>query len=218
MKRIKRLLISISLIVGLILACFLSLNAYKEGKWETIASSLAVITAIIAAFLSVRVIWKQEDDYEPDIIAFFDLDSRSEIIQFIIKNVGGSNAYDIKLNWISPLADCNERLVELPYVPVLQKGDCIKLFVDISTSRFEKAKKEQKELIYEGEILFKYTRSSNRYFKRHFEISLEQFRMKLRPTTDEQNFHLKNANLNENIKEINSTLLKLVNEIENFKN
>ena len=182
-------------------------------EWKTIASCLAVITAIIATFFSIQIIWKQEDDYEPDIIAFFDLDSRSQIIQFVIKNIGGSNAYDIQLNWEDKLIDFNRNMIELPYVPVLTKNDCIRQLVGISTDRFEKAIKENIKLVYKGNIKFKYSKTSNRYTKKYFEISLEQFRNKLRPITDEQEFHLKNAHLNNNIKEINKTLKAIVDKM-----
>lgn len=213
MKKIKRIVINLFLITGLSLSIVLTIKAYCLREWNTIASCLAVITAIIATFFSVRIIWKQEDDYEPDIIAFFDLDSRSQIIQLVIRNIGGSNAYDIQLNWKDKLIDSNNILVELPYVPVLTKGDCIRLFVGISTDRFENAIRENIKLVYKGNIHFKYSKTSSRYTKKDFEISLEQFRNKLRPITDEQEFHLKNAHLNHNIKEINETLKSIVNKM-----
>src|SRR5688572_13509215 len=101
LKHLKRGLINSLLVAGLLLAFYLIIKASILGQPETIAASLAVIAAIIATWISQKVVWKQEDDLEPEIIVYFDLDSYSKATQLVMKNIGGSNAFDVKLNWIT---------------------------------------------------------------------------------------------------------------------
>lgn len=201
MKKLKRIVINIFLIIGLILSILLAIKAFCIGEWNTIAGTLAVITAIMGTFLSLKVVWKQEDEYEPEILVSFDVDSRSGIIQLVIKNIGGSNAYDIKLKWNKILKEAKGREVVLPYVPVLTKGDSIRLIIDSTINRFQKAETEEQQLIYDGIIKYKYSKKDKKYKRENFEISLEHFGNKIRPITDQQNFYLKNLKLNETLKE-----------------
>jgi len=201
------------LIIAMVLTFGIILKAYCISEWNTVAGSLAVITALITTFLSLKIIWRQEDEYEPDVIAYFDLDSRSKIIQLLIKNVGGSSAYDIKLKWIVPLLNYKADLVQVPYIPVLPKNEQVRLFVDESTKRFENAKEENIDLIFKGIISFKHSHNSKKYIENRFEISLEQYRLKLRPITDEQNFYISNLSMNENIKTI---AVQLSNFLDNL--
>ena len=151
-KSFKSGSINFLLLLTFIFSIYLVLQALRNNEWNTIASCLAVITAVLATYLSMRIVWKQEDDYEPDIIIFFDLESKTGIIQLVIKNIGGSNAYDLKLLWSKELYDGRGSLVDLPYVPVLSRNESNRLFVDDSQMRFQKAKKENLDMIYQGEF------------------------------------------------------------------
>jgi len=214
MKKIKRIVINLLLIAGLILSVLLTIKAFFISEWNTITGTLAVITAIIGTFLSLKIIWKQEDEYEPEILVSFDVDSRNGIIQLVIKNIGGSNAYDIKLKWNNTLKEAKGKEVTLPYVPVLTKGDSIRLIVDSTMARFQKAETEKEQLIYDGVIKYKYSKKDKKYRKENFEISLEHFKNKIRPITDQQDFYLKNSKLNETVTKINKTLNELIEKID----
>ncbi|PNW27226.1 hypothetical protein [Formosa algae] len=85
MKKTKRFFINLFLFAGLILSIILAFKAYFVKEWNTIAGTLAVITAITGTFLSLKTVWKQEDEYEPEILVTFDVDSRSGVIQLVIK-------------------------------------------------------------------------------------------------------------------------------------
>jgi len=189
---------------------FINNKAYCLKEWNAIAASLAVITAIIAAYLSLPSIWKQIDESEPNLLAYFDLDSRSNVIQFVIKNIGGGHAYDVKLIWEKALTDIDGNLIELPFVPIIPKNDCIRIFIDTSTKIFEQAKQDDRQLIFKGILQFKFNNNSKHYIKKAFEISLEEKRRKTRPITDEQNFYLKNS-------DISKQLTKIIEVIENKK-
>ncbi len=135
-KKIKRGIISFLILFTFLLSVILALIAYSKNEWNTIASCLAVITALLATYISLRIVWKQEDDLEPDIIVYFDLESKTGIIQFVIQNVGGSNAYDIKLDWKDELIDGRGNKIILPYVPVLIKNESIGYLGSICASDF----------------------------------------------------------------------------------
>lgn len=213
MKKTKRILINIFLAIGLILSISLTVKAFYINEWNTIAATLAVITAIIGTFLSLKIVWKQEDEFEPEILVLFDVDSRSGVIQLVIKNIGGSNAYDIKLKWNKTLKDAKDKEVVLPYVPVLTKGDSIKLIIDSTKDRLQKSETENLELVYGGIVEYKYSKKDKKYRNENFEISLEHFKNKIRPITDQQDFYLKNSGLHESLKEIDKTLKKLTDKI-----
>ena len=217
MKKLKRIIINVFLVVGLILSISLAIKAFCIGEWNTIVGTLAVITAIMGTFLSLKIIWKQEDEYEPEISVSFDIDSRSGVIQLVIKNIGGSNAYDIKLKWNKALKEAKGKEVVLPYVPVLTKKDSIRLIVDSTMDRFQKSETEKQQLIYEGTIEYKYSKKDKKYKKENFEISLEHFKNKVRPITDQQEFFLKNSQLNKTIKKIDKTLKNLIDKMDENK-
>jgi len=190
------------LISGLVFAVYLTVKAFSLNEWNTIAATLAVITAIISIFMSQQIVWKQEDEYEPEIVIQFDLDSRSNVVQFVMKNTGGSNAYDIKIRWLTSLTDFKTIEILLPYIPVLGKNESLRHFVGISTEIFQKAETEHKKLIFKGIITYKNKINNKKYVEKNFEISLEPFRRKVRPITDEQEYYLKNVNISKHIERI----------------
>lgn len=100
---IKRLVINIILLFGLTLAIFVLLKTLNKNELNTVAGSLAVITAIISSWSAQRIIWKQETELEPKLNVCLDIESRRDITQFVIENIGGSTAYDIKIIWTTPL-------------------------------------------------------------------------------------------------------------------
>ena len=208
-KKIKRGVISFLILFTFLLSVILALIAYSKNEWNTIASCLAVITALLATYISLRIVWKQEDDLEPDIIVYFDLESKTGIIQFVIQNVGGSNAYDLKLHWKNELIDGRGNKIALPYVPVLMKKESIRYLIDGSTNLFQKAKGKERNLYFNGIIKYKNSKKNKRYQCHHFEIGLPQFQYKIKPHTDEKNFFSKNSALSNDLKELNKTLQTL---------
>lgn len=194
------------LFIALIISFFLAIQAYLNEEWNVIASSLAVITAIIAAFSSMKIIWKQEDDLEPDIYVYFDLESRSGATQFVIKNRGGSTAHDLKLEWDETLLNNNKEEVSLPYIPTLSQGESIRFLIDSTQKRLKDGKEENLDLIYDGCVKYKTSKNSFSFHKREFEIGLSQFANKPRPLTDQQEFYVQNANLNKSILKLNEIL------------
>lgn len=210
MKYIGRGIILIFLTLSFVASFYLIWRALEAKQWETIAASLAVITAVIATYISLKILWKQEDDLEPDIILYFDLDTRSSCIQFLIKNIGGQNAYDVKIKWAKPLLNIKNEEVNFPSIPILLKGETYRSFVGISVKIFEKAKRDNLGLNFAGWIQYKDAKGKRRYITKEFDLSLEAYRKKLRPISDEQNFYMKNVFAAKDLNDIKETLKEFV--------
>lgn len=56
MKHIRRGVIQIFLTLSFIASFYLIAKALQANKWDTIAASLAVITAVIAAYISLKIV------------------------------------------------------------------------------------------------------------------------------------------------------------------
>ncbi|MEJ7826881.1 MAG: hypothetical protein WKF91_01750 [Segetibacter sp.] len=209
MKNIRRGIILTLLALSFLTSLYLVVRALQVNQWDTIVAPLAVITAVIAAYISLKIVWRQEDDIEPNIILYFDLDSKSGAIQLLIKNIGGGNAYDVKVIWEEPLLNYANEQVNFPSIPVLLKGETYRSFVGASVETFEKAKSDNSELNFTGFIEYKLTRGKKKHITKEFDLSLEAYRKKLRPISDEQEFYLKNLSIAKELSEIKETLKEL---------
>ncbi|PNW27225.1 hypothetical protein [Formosa algae] len=78
----------------------------------------------------------------------------------------------------------------------------------------QKAETEKQQLIYDGIIKYKCFKKDKRYKKEEFEISLDHFKNKVRPITDQQDFYLKNSKLNETVTKINKTMTEFIDKID----
>ena len=207
MRNSKKNIVNLVLTIGLCLSIVQIFKAISLGEMNTVASFSAIIIAIIIAFFSTRIIWNLVDDQEANVTAYLEPDSQNIGMQLVVKNIGNCSVYDIKLNWTDSLVDSNGNEIKLPIVPELHKGDCVKVTVGSFTERF---KKDGNDLIFKGKILFKVSKKNKEYTERQFEINLEQFRMKIKPAADVQEFQLKNSKPKKTIKEGNAALKVLI--------
>ncbi len=181
------------------------------------AASLAVITAVISTWSSQKIIWKQEDELEPDLIVGFDLDSRSGLIQLLIMNKGGGNAYDVSIEWIKPLIGFNNKIINFNLIHTFLKGETYRVIVAGSVKTFEEAKSLNQELIFTGKVKYKIGKRSKSHRTSYFEISLEPYRNKARPYSDEQEYYLRNAGLTKALGEIQESINNLTNVLKQKK-
>lgn len=220
--KIRRFLLNFLLIVGLGFSIYILIVTLRKSEWNTVAGSLAVITAIITAWITQRIIWKQEDDLEPSIGAYFDLKSRHGVIQFVIENNGGSSAYDIKIAWDRPLMDLHNQEVHFNNngkdieIPIIGKGQKYSLIVNGTLKMYEEAKNENKTLDFSGFIYYKKNKKDRRFLKNDFFITLEPYRKSLTFENEELNFFYEGAKMHNDLKEINKSLQKLI-ELYNEK-
>lgn len=61
----RRFFINLALIIGLGFSVYILIVTILKSEWNTVAGSLAVITAIVSSLVTQRIIWKQEEDFEP---------------------------------------------------------------------------------------------------------------------------------------------------------
>jgi hypothetical protein len=81
----------------------LLLFGYNKVEWNSIAASLAVVTAIISAWTMQTSFERQEEGRRPYPYPTLDAYSRTSLFQLRLANMGASTAYDIRLNWDKPL-------------------------------------------------------------------------------------------------------------------
>jgi hypothetical protein len=212
----RRLILNFSLLLGLGFSFYILIVTILKAEWNTVAGSLAVITAIIGSWITQRIIWKQEDDLEPSVCAYLDLKSRQGIIQFVIENNGGSSAYDVKIVWQKPLYDLKNDEVHFNKsgqdieIPIINKGQKYSLIVNGTREIYEAAEKEKKMLEYSGYINYKRAKKDKKFQKSEFFLSLEPYRKSLTFETEELNFFHEGAKMHNDLREINKSLQQLV--------
>ena len=206
----RRYLILTILFLGFGIAIFVLYNAYCRCEWNTIAASLAVITAIIGAYTSQRILWKQEDDSEPKLLIYFDFKQHRILFELVIENIGGSCAYDVKINWINPLRIFNGENADFGYIPTIYKNQRTGIIID-SLSDIKKSDGDtNSEYHYSGEILYKTKSSSKKYKKQHFELSLDSKRFRTAHDNIEQEFMASAIKIPERLNDLNSLIAELI--------
>ena len=100
---LKKYIVNTFLILALSLSLYLVMKTICVEEWHTSASTLAVITAIIASWSAQRVIWKQEEALEPNLNVYLDVNSLSDVSQLVVENSGGSSCFNVKIKWEKPL-------------------------------------------------------------------------------------------------------------------
>jgi hypothetical protein len=201
----RRLLINIALIVGLVLSIFALFVSAWNWEWNTVAATLAVITAIVSAWATQKIIWKQETDQEPLIEIYFDTKSRQDLVLLVLENNGGSSAYDIIIKWIKPLLNNRDEIVHFGRflneidIPVLNKGQKCSYILNSAWVMFDKSKKDGTVLDFSGKILYKLNRNDKKYSEREFIISLEPYRNSPDIETEQINFYYEGAKIHSDL-------------------
>lgn len=210
--RIQKNIILIVLATAIILAFYILTKTICLKEWNTVSSSLAVITAIIASWSAQRVIWKQEDELEPNLEIILDIDSRKGAAQLLVQNTGGSTAYNIIIHWTKPVKDFKGKVIHFNSGEKgidfrrLGKGQKYWHYVGTTADLFKKSKDANELLEFEGYI--EYRRSKKSKFKKSekFFISLEPYRDSLDSNNDYNNFLSEVAKIHEDLRNINETL------------
>jgi hypothetical protein len=83
--------------------------AIHEGKWSEAVSCLGVFAALVSAMFAFEVIHQGSLNQLPQIIVKIDGESRYSLLQLVVKNIGGSTAYRIKLSWIEEYGPTKKR-------------------------------------------------------------------------------------------------------------
>lgn len=155
------------------LAAFLSAGRRAPETWATLAAALAVVTAVIAAWSSQRVLELQEDAQEPLLSVGIDARRRYQLVQFRLANVGATPAHDIEILWEDPLLDADGNVVRVSassdtdILPVLLAGESTAIALGASHRFFQ----THKGRTFRG--LVRYKNSSGASRQQRFSFSTE---------------------------------------------
>jgi len=213
----RRLVINSALVIGLALSIFALIVSAWNWEWNTVAATLAVITAIVSAWAIQKVIWKQEDDQEPLLEIYFDTHSRQGLILLVLENSGGSNAYDIMIKWEKPLNNLKGeevhfgRAVNKIEIQVINRGQKYYHTVNGTVAMFKKSEEEKSVLDFSGKIYYRRNRRNDKYSEMEFFISLEPYRDSPLIETDQINFYYEGAKIHSDLKKISDSLDVLIN-------
>jgi hypothetical protein len=186
------------------------LGASRPESWAAVAGALAVLTAIVSAWTSQRVLELQEDAQEPAITLSLDTRLRSQLVQLRVANVGGSLAKDVEVTWDRPLLNVKGdpvRLSSVPegpdIIPVLMPGQSTAVLVGVAHRFFDLYKNTTNS----GTIRYKNASDVTR--KQRFVVSAEVHRQSLVHENEEAITHEKLQKIPERLEEIASELARL---------
>ncbi len=207
--KLKKYFIYSILGVGFSLACYILIKTLCIEEWNTVATSLAVITAIIGSWTTQSIIFRQERESLPNLSIQFDLYSRINVTQFLIENIGGSSAFDVKINWKKPLFGHDRK--EIHFESGIDNIDirCIghrqkfSRYVGLTNTVFRVNNNGTETLDFYGSIQYKKSPNSKFNIKKDFFISLEPYRSSLDFVTDAQEFY---KEVHKDLVAINNTL------------
>lgn len=223
-KNILRIVIVTTLIFTFAGTAYLGYQAFLEKKWDTITGALAVVAALITIASSLSLNWRLEDEKEPYLHIFFDSKSNRTATSLVVRNDGGSPAFNVRLQWIVALQDFNGKIVQFNADPEgfdilnLPPGTKITRFIGY-TQEMLKGLGDASAPIYTGTLYYSTSPSKKSRLKQEFRISMEPIRKGLMSTDDEAEFYFNNKILAEKVKtmgttmaSIDETLKKLINE------
>jgi len=219
----KRFLINLALIIGLLLTTCVLFITIINKEWNTVAGSLAVATAVIGSWSAQRIIWKQEDELDPEISISLDIKSRKSLTQFVIENVGGSAAYDVRIKWRKSLFNLKEEEVHFNSGKKgidfhrIAKGQKFSILVNSTLELYKKYDDKNEPLDFYGEVFYKKKLNNKTETKEDFFVSLEPFRTSLDTVDEYQAFLHEGSKIHSDLIEINNSIKKLTNSLENKK-
>lgn len=203
----------IFIIIILIIGRFIYYSSLDNNA-ENLIASVSLLVAVISLFLTTLSFNMHLDAKLPQIVLDTDTQSRYGLILMSIKNYGDKTAYNILITWDKPIKnfkgeniisqseDCN-----VMNIPVLQKGQEIKVTIDEIRSFYNKYNDE--EMRFSGEI--KYSLSlgkKQRKFKSSFYLDLSIFRKTLYHDSESLKANFELQKIPNELKEIKEILKK----------
>jgi hypothetical protein len=211
-RKTYRAFIKAILFLSVSIAVWIIYESYLQKEWNTVASSLAVITAVLAIAASLNLTWHQEDEKRPYINIYIDDISHKYAYSLVIKNVGGSPAYNVKLDWTIPIFDYEKKIPRFTDADdeydfqVLYNGAEFSRFL-ISSDTFQKIIADTNTpKFYEGIIVYTDNPKGKSTVKQHFRISLEPLKRRLNVLNDQMDFYFTNKDISNHLKSISNSL------------
>lgn len=99
------------LLTGIFTICLL-IYGLKIQKYDIVVGCLAVIASCLSAAFAYDVTYQAKITQLPSIIVEFDCDSRYQLWQLFVKNVGGGTAYHVTLDWIESNQESQPKIIK----------------------------------------------------------------------------------------------------------
>jgi hypothetical protein len=178
MRILFRLMLAVSLLLALGVGAVAvrKLGATDATAWATVAGALAVVTAVVSAWTSQRVLELQEDAQQPNPVPVIDVRSRYQLAQFRITNHGGASAHDVTITWARQLRDAGGKDVLLGRdvaIPVIPEGESASVGLGGSHDFLE----AHEDTTHNGTLRF--SNVSGRQYAKAFVVSAEHERWAL---------------------------------------
>jgi hypothetical protein len=185
MRLLFKLLLFTALLgaLAVVLIAVLPLLGWQGGlqadALNALAAALAVITAVIAAWGAQKVIEREDDARRPLPDLTVDVSSRYALAQLVLRNFGGTPAFDVRIHWDAPLLDSDGNMVSFSEradgvaASVLPNGERVMAFIDAVSNLVKR-----KETIYSGELIYA-ERPGGKRKTRKFALDLGKYRQTL---------------------------------------
>lgn len=200
--------------VGAVVLVFITLFFDLEvASLNVIAASLAVLASVFAAWSSLQSVELIQEQLNPNVIVYFDVYSRHNIIQLCMENIGGSPAYNIKFEWTEKaLLDFTGKQVFF-YKPGDQNGIIVLQPNEILYSKVDALHKvfENEDLIFPAQLT--YTDGRGKSYQENILLSLEYFRGSLTYVKEESKAIHQLSKIDYQVAKITDAINKLTNEI-----
>jgi len=213
-KKIVRTSIISLLILILAVTTYFCYQAYQKAEWGTITGGLAVVAALLTVVSSISLTWRLEDEKEPYLNIFFDSKSHVRGTSLVVRNDGGSPAFNIRLEWSEVLLDTYGQQVQFNEHPhgfdilILNPGAKVSRFVNGTIAMFEDYD-DTPVPIYKGTLYYSTSRFKKSKLKQDFQISIEHIRKSLLSEDDQAAFYFNNSKLGEKVSEMNKTMISI---------
>lgn len=149
---------SIFVVIFLVIFKFIYCSIMTNNT-DNIIASVSLFIALISLFISTLSFNQYLDAKLPQIVVDVDIKSRYGLILLLIKNYGEKTAYNIDINWDKPISNYNGENISSTdndcsnmRIPVLQKGQELKIVIDEPGSFFKRYNDE--EIKYSGKIKY----------------------------------------------------------------
>lgn len=208
------LLLAFVVSVGVILFALDTVGTGKPEFWAVFAGALAVLTSVISAWTGQRSLELEQDAREPYPYPTIDTESRYGLVQLRVRNMGGSAAHEINLNWDEPVVDSEGNEVvfteqeDAPDIPVLLPGESVGVMIDGSVQFFPNVE----DANYTGTVHFK--DASGRDYSHDFFLSAERHRKSLYYEQEDPKTHYKLQDLPDELGELTKEIKKIRDLLE----
>ena len=178
MKRISTYIFIILIIVSICLVII----SLKNKEWESVTAAVSLIIAIVSGWIAFETFHRQSQTMKAQIVVKLDFTSRYDVILLVVENLGLRPAFNIAFVWNQELQNLKgEKIRFNKYddkidIPVLNPNERTSVIIDVA-SRFYSAKRNEKNMDYDGIIKFQESLNSKRITSYPFHFSFKHYNM-----------------------------------------